>query len=125
MHTLPVVATILAAVNAALRADEQHFRVLRMDGNGPRLRHGGHTVCKLFPVRLTGFLTIQAMGFGTSIDIRFVCHTSSSLVYILLPSTALHRRTLLRPRCCLLTGRSSLQHEAVRMPAPDDLQCYG
>src|SRR5215510_15844210 len=74
MHALPVVATILAAVDAALRADEQHFRVMRMDGNGPRLRHRGHAVRELLPVRITGFLTIQAMGFSTSIDIRFVCH---------------------------------------------------
>ena len=75
MHTLPVVATILAAVDAALRADEQHFRVVRMDSNGPRLRHGGHTVRELLPVRLTGLLTIQAMGFSTGVDIRFITLT--------------------------------------------------
>jgi hypothetical protein len=76
VHALPVVAAILATVDAALRADEQHVRVVRMDGNGPRLRRGGHTVRELFPVRITGFLTIQAMGFSTGVDIRFICHTT-------------------------------------------------
>jgi hypothetical protein len=37
-------------------------------------------------VRITGFLPIQAMGFGTGVDIRFVCHTT------FLPSEIVHVR---------------------------------
>src|SRR5262245_2581800 len=37
----------------------------------------------------------------------------------------LHRRARLGPRCRLLTGSGRLQHQAVRMPAPDDLQGHG
>src|SRR5215510_13773759 len=122
MHALPVVAAILAAVDAALRADEQHFRVVRMDGNGPRLRHRGQAVRELLPVRLTGFLTIQAMGFGTGIDIRFVCHMMflpcrhSPAINSLTPADAPAPTGLLAHRLQQLAARAG-PHASVRRSA--------
>src|SRR5262245_29892974 len=79
IHPLPVIATVLTPIHPALRADKHRLAVLRVDGNGPHLWRGGHAIGELFPVRSAGALAIEAMGFGTDIDIRFVCHTVSLL----------------------------------------------
>ena len=44
VHALPMVAAVGAAVNAPLRSAEDRARVVRMNGNCPRLRGGRQPV---------------------------------------------------------------------------------
>src|SRR5262249_17968323 len=75
VHTLPVVAPVLAPIHPALRTNEHHLAVLWVDGNRPHLWRGRHAVSELFPVRIAGSFAIQTMGFSTGVAILFICHT--------------------------------------------------